>query len=152
VMLPERFDLHYVDEEGAQQRPVAIHRAIYGSLERFIGVITEHFAGAFPFWLAPVQAVVIPIADRHIEAATELAALLRGRGLRIEVDETSNRMQNKIRLAQEQKVPYMVVLGDREIDARTASPRTRAGEQQPAEPWDAFADRLASESRERRAT
>jgi threonyl-tRNA synthetase len=151
VMLPERFDLHYIDEEGAQQRPVAIHRAIYGSLERFIGVITEHFAGAFPFWLAPVQAVVIPIADRHIEAATELAALLRGRGIRVEVDESSNRMQNKIRLAQEQKVPYMVVLGDREIEARTASPRTRAGEQQPAEPWDDFVSRLAAEAREHRA-
>jgi threonyl-tRNA synthetase len=149
VMLPERFDLHYIDEEGHQQRPVAIHRAIYGSLERFIGVITEHFAGAFPLWLAPVQAVVIPIADRHIEAAGELAALLRGRGLRVEVDETSNRMQNKIRLAQEQKVPYMVVLGDREIEARTASSRTRAGEQQPAEPWDAFAERLAAEAADR---
>jgi len=150
VMLPERFDLHYIDEEGHQQRPVAIHRAIYGSLERFIGVITEHFAGAFPLWLAPVQATIIPIADRHNEAATELASLLRSRGLRIEVDETSNRMQNKIRLAQEQKVPYMVVLGDREIEARTASPRTRAGEQEPAEPWDAFADRLATEAKERR--
>ncbi len=150
VMLPERFDLHYIDEEGHQQRPVAIHRAIYGSLERFIGVITEHFAGAFPLWLAPVQATIIPIADRHIEAAQELATLLRTRGLRIEVDETSNRMQNKIRLAQEQKVPYMVVLGDREIEARSASPRTRAGEQQPAEPWDTFADRLAAEAKERR--
>jgi threonyl-tRNA synthetase len=151
-MLPERFDLHYIDEAGVQQRPVAIHRAIYGSLERFIGVITEHFAGAFPFWLAPVQATVIPIADRHIEAANELAGVLRANGLRVEVDDSSNRMQNKIRLAQEQKVPYMVVLGDREIEARTASPRTRAGEQQPAEPWDAFAERLAAEAKERRAT
>jgi len=146
VMLPERFDLHYVDEDGTQQRPIAIHRAIYGSLERFIGVITEHFAGAFPLWLAPVQAVVIPIADRHIEAAGQLAAILRERGLRVEVDGSDNRMQNKIRLAQEQKVPYMVVLGDREVEARTASPRTRAGEQQAPEPWDAFADRLAAES------
>ena len=150
VMLPERFDLHYIDEDGLQQRPVAIHRAIYGSLERFIGVIIEHFGGAFPLWLAPVQAVVIPIADRHLPAAEELAGLLRGRGLRVEVDGSDNRMQNKIRLAQGQKVPYMVVLGDREIEARTASPRTRAGEQQPAEPWDTFADRLATESRERR--
>jgi threonyl-tRNA synthetase len=150
AMLPERFDLHYIDEEGVQQRPVAIHRAIYGSLERFIGVITEHFAGAFPFWLAPVQATIVPIADRHIDAANELAGVLRGRGIRVEVDDSSNRMQNKIRLAQEQKVPYMVVLGDREIEARTASPRTRAGEQQPAEPWDAFADRLAAEAKERR--
>ena len=151
LMLPERFDLWYIDEEGRQQRPVAIHRAIYGSLERFIGVLTEHFAGAFPLWCAPVQAVVIPIADRHIEAANELARVLRGRGLRVEVDGSSNRMQNKIRMAQEQKVPYMVVLGDREIEARTASPRTRAGEQQPAEPWESFAARLAAEAAERKA-
>jgi threonyl-tRNA synthetase len=152
TMLPERFDLHYIDEHGEPQRPIAIHRAIYGSLERFIGILVEHFAGAFPLWLAPVQAVVIPIADRHIEAAGELAAVLRGRGLRVEVDDSSNRMQNKIRLAQEQKVPYMVVLGDREIEAQTASPRTRAGEQQPAEPWEAFADRLAAEAAERRGS
>ena len=152
VMLPERFDLWYTDENGAQQRPVAIHRAIYGSLERFIGVLTEHFAGAFPLWCAPVQAVVIPIADRHVPAADELAGVLRSRGLRVEVDDSSNRMQYKIRTAQEQKVPYMVVLGDREIEARSASPRTRAGEQQPAEPWDAFADRLAEEARDRRVS
>ena len=149
TMLPERFDLHYIDETGQPQRPIAIHRAIYGSLERFIGILVEHFAGAFPLWLAPIQAVVIPIADRHIEAADELAGVLRGRGLRVDVDRSDNRMQNKIRLAQEQKVPYMVVLGDREIEARTASPRTRAGEQQPAEAWDAFADRLAAESARR---
>ncbi|HEY8846875.1 MAG TPA: threonine--tRNA ligase [Candidatus Limnocylindrales bacterium] len=152
VMLPERFDLTYTDEEGKEQRPMAIHRAIYGSLERFIGILIEHFAGAFPLWLAPVQAVVVPIADRHIDAAEELAGVLRARGLRVEVDDSSNRMQYKIRAAQEQKVPYMVVLGDREIEARTASPRTRAGEQQPAEEWDSFADRLAAESRERRVT
>ena len=152
TMLPERFDLTYIDEEGKPQRPIAIHRAIYGSLERFIGILIEHFGGAFPLWLAPVQAVVIPIADRHVDAARELAGVLRGRGLRVEVDESSNRMQYKIRTAQEQKVPYMVVLGDREIEARTASPRTRSGEQQPAEDWDAFADRLAEESRARTVT
>ena len=152
LMLPERFDLWYIDEEGHQQRPVAIHRAIYGSLERFIGVLTEHFAGAFPLWCAPVQAVVVPIADRHLDAAAELAGVLRSRGLRVEVDTSSNRMQNKIRMAQEQKVPYMVVLGDREVEARTASPRTRAGEQQPAEPWDDFADRLAAEAAKRGAS
>ena len=146
VMLPERFDLTYIDENGQPQRPIAIHRAIYGSLERFIGILVEHFAGAFPLWLAPVQAVVIPIADRHIEAAEELAGVLRSRGLRVEVDGSSNRMQYKIRTAQEQKVPYMVILGDREIEARTASPRTRAGEQQQAQDWDVFADRLAAES------
>ena len=152
-MLPERFDLHYIDEEGQQQRPVAIHRAIYGSLERFIGVLTEHFAGAFPLWLRAGPGDDHP--DRrpaHRGGRASWPACCAARGLRVEVDESSNRMQNKIRLAQEQKVPYMVVLGDREIEARTASPRTRAGEQQPAEPWDAFADRLAAESKERRAS
>jgi len=152
VMLPERFDLTYTDEDGQEQRPMAIHRAIYGSLERFIGILVEHFAGAFPLWMAPVQAVVIPIADRHIDAAEELASVLRARGLRVEVDGSSNRMQYKIRTAQEQKVPYMLVLGDREIEARTTSPRTRAGEQQEPQGWEAFADRLAAESAARGAT
>jgi len=146
TMLPEQFDLSYIDETGTPQRPIAIHRAIYGSLERFIGILTEHFAGAFPLWLAPVQAVVIPIADRHIDAARELASVMQARGLRVDVDASDGRMQNKIRLAQEQKVPYMMVLGDREIEARTASPRTRTGEQQPAEGWDDLADRLAAET------
>ena len=149
TMLPERFDLTYTDEHGEEQRPMAIHRAIYGSLERFIGILVEHFAGAFPLWLAPVQAVVIPIADRHIEAGEELAGVLRSRGLRVEVDGSSNRMQYKIRAAQEQKVPYMVVLGDREIEARTASPRTVPASSSRPEAWDAFADRLAEESQRR---
>jgi threonyl-tRNA synthetase len=155
VMLPERFDLHYIDEQGQPQRPIAIHRAIYGSLERFIGILVEHFAGAFPLWLAPVQAVIIPIADRHIEAAEELAGVLRERGLRIEVDGSDNRMQNKIRLAQEQKVPYMVVLGDREIEAREGTLRRRGAEKgapQETLGWDVLADRLAAESRERRVS
>jgi threonyl-tRNA synthetase len=149
-MLPERFDLSYVDENGDHVRPIAVHRAIYGSIERFIGILVEHFAGAFPLWCAPVQAVIIPIADRHNEAAGALAETLRGEGLRVEVDESSNRMQNKIRLAQEQKVPYMLVLGDREVEARTAAPRTRSGEQLPATGWDELATRLAEEVAARR--
>jgi len=153
VMLPERFDLTYIDEHGQPQRPIAIHRAIYGTLERFLGILIEHFAGAFPLWLAPVQAVVIPIADRHIDAAETFAGVLRDRDLRVEVDTSDNRMQNKIRLAQEQKVPYMLVLGDREVEARTVAPRARnaaRGEQQEAVPWADMADRLAVESRDRR--
>jgi threonyl-tRNA synthetase len=149
TMLPERFDLSYIDEHGQTQRPIALHRAIYGSIERFIGILIEHFGGAFPLWIAPVQAVVIPIADRHIEAADELAAVLRARGLRVDVDRSDNRMQNKIRLAQEQKVPYMLVLGDREAEARTVAPRARnavRGEQQDPVPWETLADRLAEES------
>jgi threonyl-tRNA synthetase len=151
TMLPERFDLTYDDESGAGVRPIAIHRAIYGSIERFIGILIEHFAGAFPLWIAPVQAAIIPIADRHVEAAEQLASVLRSRGLRVEVDGSNNRMQNKIRLAQEQKVPYMLVLGDREIEAKTAAPRTRAGEQLPAEGWEALAARLAGEAAARGA-
>ncbi|HEY5436482.1 MAG TPA: threonine--tRNA ligase [Candidatus Limnocylindrales bacterium] len=154
VMLPERFDLTYIDEDGQPKRPMAIHRAIYGSLERFIGILVEHFAGAFPLWIAPVQAVIIPIADRHVEPARELAAELRAAGLRfVEVDASDNRMQNKIRLAQGQKVPYMLILGDREVEARTAAVRRRgATKDQPQEvlPWSEVADRLGAEVRERR--
>ena len=151
TMLPERFDLTYIDEDGQPKRPMAIHRAIYGSLERFIGILVEHFAGAFPLWLAPVQAVVIPIADRHVEPARELAAELRAGGLRfVEVDASDNRMQNKIRLAQGQKVPYMLILGDREVEARTASVRRRDGSQEQGVGWDDLASRLGDEVRERR--
>jgi threonyl-tRNA synthetase len=150
VMLPERFDCTYIDENGQAVRPMTIHRAIYGSLERFIGVLIEHFAGAFPVWCAPVQVVVIPIADRHVEAANELAGLLAARKLRVEVDGSDARMQNKIRLAQEQKVPYMLVLGDREVEARTVAIRNRAGEQENGVAWDAFIERLVEETAARR--
>ncbi len=150
VMLPERFDCTYIDETGQAVRPMTIHRAIYGSLERFIGVLVEHFAGAFPVWCSPVQVVVIPIADRHVGAADELAGLISARNLRVEVDRSDNRMQNKIRLAQEQKVPYMLVLGDREVEARTVAIRNRAGEQENGVGWEAFIDRLAEETAARR--
>ena len=150
TMLPERFDLTYIDEQGQPQRPIAIHRAIYGSLERFIGILVEHFAGAFPLWLAPVQAVVIPIADRHIEAGEELAdPAPRRAACGSRWTGSDNRMQNKIRLAQEQKVPYMVVLGDREIEAREGTVRRRgATRDDPQETlaWEAIADRLAEAS------
>ncbi|MCU0504632.1 MAG: threonine--tRNA ligase [Chloroflexi bacterium] len=149
MMLPERFDLTYIDEHGEPQRPIAIHRAIYGSLERFIGILVEHYAGAFPLWLAPVQAVIVPIADRHVEPGRELAALLRGRGLQVEVDASDSRMQNKIRLAQEQKVPYMLVLGDREVESRTVALRARSGTQEQGVGWEAIADRLAREVAEK---
>jgi threonyl-tRNA synthetase len=150
VMLPERFDCTYIDENGQAVRPMTIHRAIYGSLERFIGVLVEHFGGAFPVWCAPVQATLIPIADRHVDGARELEAALRARGLRVEVDDSDSRMQNKIRLAQEQKVPYMLVLGDREIEGRTVAIRNRAGQQENGVAWDAFVDRLAEETAARR--
>src|SRR5450756_693204 len=151
VMLPERFDLTYIDEHGQPQRPIAIHRAIYGSLERFIGILIEHFGGALPLWVAPVQVALMPIADRHVGPADELAALLRQRGLRVDVGRSDSRMQNKIRLAQEQKVPLMVILGDREVEARTASVRRRDGSQEQGVGWDDLAARLAEEAASRAA-
>ena len=144
VMLPERFDLIYTDEAGERVRPIAIHRAIYGSLERFIGILVEHFAGAFPFWLAPEQVVIIPIADRHHEAALRGANLLGAAGIRTTIDDSSNRMQNKIRLAQEQKVPLMLVVGDKEVEAGGAAPRWRDGTQEPATRWEELVTALAA--------
>ena len=111
--LPERFDLVFQDDEGNRSQPYMVHRAILGSLERFFGVLVEHYAGAFPLWLAPVQAVVIPIADRHNEYAEQVAERLRDAGFRVEVDDRSERMNQKIRQAQLQKTPYMLVVGDR---------------------------------------
>jgi threonyl-tRNA synthetase len=151
VMLPERFDLTYTDEAGERVRPIAIHRAIYGSLERFIGILVEHYAGAFPFWLAPEQVVIIPIADRHLEAVTAGAAVLRAAGIRVSIDDSSNRMQNKIRLAQEQKVPLMLVVGDKEIEAGGAAPRWRDGTQESATSWEALAAALAARAAARTA-
>jgi threonyl-tRNA synthetase len=126
--LPERFDLHYAAEDGSLRRPVMIHRAIFGSIERFLGVLIEHTGGAFPVWLAPVQATLIPIADRHAEYCRRVGEQLRAAGLRVEVDERSERMQAKIRDAQLQKVPYMLIAGDRDIEAGAVSVRTRANE------------------------
>jgi threonyl-tRNA synthetase len=125
--VPERFDLTYVGEDGKEHRPYMVHRALLGSLERFFGVLVEHYGGAFPVWLAPVQAVLIPIADRHVEYANSMAEQLRAAGLRVEVDESSERMQAKIRDAQMQKVPYMLVIGDREMNAGHVNLRLRDG-------------------------
>ena len=123
--MPERFDLKYVGADNAEHRPVVIHRAIFGSFERFIALLIEHYAGAFPLWFAPVQAVVVPIADRHVEYARQVAGRLQAAGLRIEVDERQEKIGYKIREAQLQKIPYMLVTGDREVAERTVSVRSR---------------------------
>lgn len=122
-----------------------IHRAILGSLERFIGVYIEHTGGHFPLWLAPVQAVVIPIADRHAEYAHKVRSILRGRGLRVEVDDASERMNNKIRKAQTQRIPYMLVVGDREAEAEAAAVRDRTGDDLGALPIFQIGDRMVDE-------
>ena len=129
--LPERFDMTYIGEDGKQHRPYMIHRALLGSMERFMGVLIEHYAGAFPLWLSPVQAVLIPIADRHIAYAQEVADQLKSKGIRVEVDDRSDRMNAKIRDAQNQKIPYMLVVGDREVEQSMVAPRLRSGEKLP---------------------
>jgi threonyl-tRNA synthetase len=126
--LPERFDMNYVSEDGKERRPYVVHRALLGSLERFFGCLIEHYAGAFPVWLAPVQAIVVPISDRHLEYAYKVGAGLSDAGLRIEVDARSERMNLKIRQAQLQKIPYMLVVGDKEAESGAVSVRLRSGE------------------------
>ena len=127
-ILPERFGLEYVGEDNTMHRPVMIHRAPFGSLDRFMGILIEHFAGAFPAWLAPVQAMLIPVADRHTEYLHVVAAQLRAEGMRVEVDADKSRMNAKIRIAQEQKVPWMLIAGDREVEGNAVSVRLRTGD------------------------
>ena len=127
--LPQRFDLEYQAADGSRQRPIMIHRALFGSIERFFAVLTEHYAGAFPAWLAPVQVVAIPITDTHIPYLEAVAAKLRAEGIRVEVDTADDRMQKKIRNAQKQKVPYMLLAGDEDVAKDAVSFRYRSGEQ-----------------------
>jgi threonyl-tRNA synthetase len=136
--LAERFDLEYVGQDGQTHRPYMVHRALVGSIERFFGILLEHYGGAFPVWLAPVQATLIPIADRHVAYCQEVAEQLKAAGLRVEVDDSGDRMRNKIRKAQEQKVPYMLVVGDREVESGQVSVRLRSGEDLKGRPVDEF--------------
>ena len=124
-LMPEKFDVVYIGGDGQKHRPVMIHRVVFGSIERFIGILTEHFAGAFPVWLAPVQAVVIPIVDKHVEYAQNVVKCLKDIDVRVELDDSKEKMNYKIRKAQSQKVPYMLVIGDREVEAKQVSVRHR---------------------------
>jgi len=144
--LPARFGLRYTGEDGQLHQPYMVHRALLGSMERFFGVLIEHHAGAFPVWLAPVQAVVIPIStDKHLDYAYSVADRLKAAGLRAETDEGKDRMQAKVRRAQLQKVPYTLVVGDREQDADAVGVRSRSGEDLGALPVQAFVDRVLAE-------
>ncbi|MBI9048161.1 MAG: threonine--tRNA ligase [Anaerolineaceae bacterium] len=143
--LAERFDLSYIGEDGQQHQPYMIHRALLGSLERFFGVLIEHYAGAFPVWLSPKQAVLIPIADRHLDYAFEVEKKLKQAGFRVYVDERSERMNSKIRDAQNQKIPYMLVVGDQEMEAGQVALRKRGGENPGAMDIDSFISLAKSE-------
>jgi threonyl-tRNA synthetase len=125
---PSRLGLSYIAEDGQEHTPVVLHRAVTGTTERFMAMVIEHFAGAFPVWLAPVQAMIIPISDRHLDFAHQVAAQLKAAGLRVEVDERSERMNAKIRDAQNQKIPYMLVVGDKEMEQNQVALRLRGGE------------------------
>ncbi len=140
--LPRRFDCAYIDKDGSEKTPVVIHRVIYGSLERFVGILIEHTAGAFPAWMAPVQARIIPISDRHFAYGREVLEYLRGQGLRAELEDSSERMNAKIRDAQVQKVPYMLVIGDREVTEKAVSVRLRTNEDLGAMPLEQFVERI----------
>ncbi len=145
MQLPERFELEYVGEDGAKHRPVMIHRVVLGSIERFIGVITEHFAGAFPVWLSPVQVKVMPITDRTADYAKAVAEKLNALGIRVETDLRNEKIGYKIREAQMNKLPYMLVVGDREAEAGAVAVRTRTGEDLGAMPLDDFIARICEE-------
>ena len=135
---PERFDMTYVGKDGKEHRPVMVHRTVLGSMERFVGGLIEHYGGAFPVWLSPVQVQLIPIADRHVEYAASVVMRLRDAGLRAELDDSDDRMRAKIRKAQMQKIPYMLVVGDREAEAGTVSVRLRTEEDLGPKPVDEF--------------
>ncbi|WP_423242341.1 threonine--tRNA ligase [Sporobacter termitidis] len=143
--MPERFELEYTGADGAKHRPIMIHTVAFGSLERFIGILTEHFAGAFPLWLAPVQAIVMPITDRSRDYAERVAAALNGKGFRVETDLRNEKIGYKIREAQMQKIPYMLVLGDKEAEDGTVTVRKRAGGDQGAMKLDDFIAAITAE-------
>ena len=152
MQMPERFELEYVGEDGEKHRPIMIHRALLGSIERFIGVITEHFAGAFPAWLHPVQVKILPVTDRAAEYAARVAQGLDSQGFRVEVDGRNEKIGKKIREAQLEKIPYMLVVGDRDMEAGTVSVRHRSGNDLGAMGLDAFSALLRQEvdSKERK--
>jgi len=142
---PERFDLTYIGEDGQQHRPYMVHRALMGSMERFFGILIEHYGGAFPVWLSPVQAMLIPIADRHVDYAREVTAKLKAQGIRADLDDRGERMNAKIRDAQNQKIPYMLVVGDQEMESGQVALRMRSGENPGAMTLEAFIEKAKAD-------
>ncbi len=147
--LPERFELEYIGADGEKHRPIMIHRVVFGSIERFIGILTEHFAGAFPTWLAPVQVKFLPIADRHADYAREIMEKLEAKGIRCELDDRSEKTGLKIRAAQMEKVPYMIIVGDKDVEAGTVSVRSRKNGDEGATTVDEFVARIEKEIAEK---
>ena len=147
--LPERFQIEYVGEDGQKHRPIMIHRACFGSMERFIGILTEHYAGAFPTWMAPVQVKILPISEKHVEYAKELAKQMHRDYVRVEVDDRSEKIGYKIRQAQMAKVPYMLVVGDKEVEEGTVNVRKHGGDELGSVPFEEFFNAIKAEIKER---
>ena len=147
--LPERFQIEYVGEDGQKYRPIMIHRACFGSMERFIGILTEHYAGAFPTWMAPVQVKILPISEKHVEYAKELAKQMHRDYVRVEVDDRSEKIGYKIRQAQMAKVPYMLVVGDKEVEEGTVNVRKHGGDELGSVPFEEFFNSIKIEIKER---
>ena len=147
--LPERFQIEYVGEDGQKHRPIMIHRACFGSMERFIGILTEHYAGAFPTWMAPVQVIILPISEKHVEYAKELAKQMHRDYVRVEVDDRSEKIGYKIRQAQMAKVPYMLVVGDKEVEEGTVNVRKHGGDELGSVPFEEFFNSIKIEIKER---
>jgi threonyl-tRNA synthetase len=143
--MPERFGLKYVGADNAEHMPIVIHRAIFGSFERFIAILIEHYAGAFPLWLAPLQVIVLPIADRHVDYTRSVVAILEAAGLRAEVDDRQEKIGFKIREAQLQKIPYMLVAGDREAADGTVAVRSRVSGDLGSQPLSSFIEQAQRE-------
>ena len=147
--LPERFQIEYIGEDGQKHRPIMIHRACFGSMERFIGILTEHYAGAFPTWMAPVQVKILPISEKHVEYAKDLAKQMHRDYVRVEVDDRSEKIGYKIRQAQMAKVPYMLVVGDKEVEEGTVNVRKHGGDELGSVPFEEFFNSIKTEIKER---
>ena len=147
--LPERFDMEYIGEDGQKHRPIMIHRACFGSMERFIGILTEHYAGAFPTWMAPVQVKILPISEKHVEYAEKLAKQMHRDYVRVEVDDRSEKIGYKIRQAQMAKVPYMLVVGDKEVEEGTVNVRKHGGDELGSVPFEQFFNDIKGQIKER---
>ena len=141
--MPERFELEYVDNDNERKRPIMIHRALFGSVERFVGILIEHFAGEFPVWLAPTQAVIIPIRDHHNAYAKEIEGKLKAQGFRVESDLRDRNMRNKIKEHRKMLVPYLLIVGDRDMEDGTVSVRLRTDEDLGAMPLDQFSQMVS---------
>ena len=149
MQLPERFDVNYIGEDGEKHRAVMLHRAGYGSLERFIGILIEHFAGAFPTWIAPVQVKIIPVTEKHLAYAKSVSEALKGSNIRVEVEDGNDTLGYKIRKAQLEKVPYMLIVGNKEMQSHSVSIRSRKNGDEGAAPLAMFIANLIREIKSR---